>query len=135
LAGECPSRDFGPDGGLDEIPGAGDLATDDDLRGIERVDDRREAEPEITARFRQCGAGPLIAGAGADDDVIHGDAVLWEQRRGDGRRLLVPDVAPDRAGLPPRGRPSQSPRSVPPSPGFGAGGEPGSRVRPGAGPG
>src|SRR5439155_10456561 len=61
LAGECPSRDFGPDGGLDEIPGAGDLATDDDLRGIERVDDRREAEPEITARFRQCGPGPLIA--------------------------------------------------------------------------
>src|SRR5437773_1375994 len=96
LAGECPSRDFGPDGGLDEIPGAGDLAADDDLRGIERVDDRREAEPEITARFRQCGAGPLIAGAGADDDVIHGDAVLWEQRRGDGRRLLVPDVARDR---------------------------------------
>src|SRR5207248_8232855 len=59
-------------------------------------EERWAAQAGIADRVRHGGAGPLIAGAGADDDVIHGDAVWWEQRRGDGRRLLVPDVARDR---------------------------------------
>src|SRR5438309_1211868 len=95
----CPISarpDFRANGGLDQVPGGGDLAADEDLCGIERIDDYRETEPEIAAGFHQCGAGALVASAGSAYDVVHSDAALLEQLPGDGGRKVVPEVAGDR---------------------------------------
>ena len=76
--GQRPSRDFGPDGRLDQIPAAGDLPADDDLRRVEGLHDHRNPDPQVATRVRHRGTGPLIALAGAPHDVVDRDAALLQ---------------------------------------------------------
>ncbi len=51
------------------VPRLGDLAADEDLRGVERVDDHRQAAAQMARGFLERGDGARLAGARARDDV------------------------------------------------------------------
>ena len=78
------------------VPRLGDLAADEDLGGVERVDDHREAAAQMTRRFLERIARAPLPRACACDDVVDGESRPPAASPGFRRRKRVSEVPGER---------------------------------------